>query len=520
MNAALPPVVSTLVGRRDRRLTRRWDSLSADETRYLQARRLRAYLSAKVVPFSQYYRDRFAEADLDPREIRSLEDFAALPFTSKRSFTDESGGGLRTREFVLIPDPKRIARQPATLAKAFWDGRGRIKRALEREYRPILMTSTTGRSADPVPFLYTQHDLDLLALTGRRMMEICASQPEFRHLNLFPFAPHLAFWQAHYAGLGYNTFTLSTGGGKVMGTEGNVRFIEKIQPDALIGMPTFIYHVLQMAAEKGVTCPGLCRIVLGGEKVPDGLRRKLRGLCAELGAGEVEIMATYGFTEAKTAWPECPARGAGEATGYHLYPDLGIVEIVDPETGKPVGEGEPGEIVYTPLDSRGSVVLRYRTGDLISGGLTHEPCPACGRRLPRLLGRISRVSDYRRLRLDKIKGTLVNFNELEHLLDDLDSVATWQIELRKRNDDPLAGDEIVVHAVPASRQPQEELVRKIETRFLESTEIRPNRVVFHTPAEMRERHGVGRALKEEKVVDHRGEASASSSVHLEPAKSE
>ena len=85
---------------------------------------------------------------------------------------------------------------------------------------------------------------------------------------------------------------------------------------------------------------------------------------------------TYGFTEAKMAWPECPYPEGAESAGFHLYPDFGIIEIVDPKTGEPVGEGQPGEIVFTPLDARGTVVLRYRTGDLIDGGLVYEPCPA------------------------------------------------------------------------------------------------------------------------------------------------
>ena len=293
-----------------------------------------------------------------------------------------------------------------------------------------------------------------------------------------------------------------------MGTEGNVRLLGKIKPDALIGMPTFLYHVLQVAVEEGLDCPNIQRIVLGGEKVPDGLKRKLRTLCAELGSGNVDIMATYGFTEAKMAWPECPARGHGESTGYHLYPDLGIVEIIDPDTGKVLGDGEPGEIVFTPLDSRGSVVLRYRTGDLISEGLTHEPCPACGRSLPRLMGRISRVSDIRRLHIGKVKGTLVNFNELEHVLDDLDGVGTWQIELRKRNDDLLDCDEIVIHVARSGRESEADVSRRIHRRFSTATEIHPNRIEFHDPESLRARHGVGKALKEEKVVDHRDEAGS------------
>jgi len=334
-------------------------------------------------------------------------------------------------------------------------------------------------------------------------------------MNLFPFAPHLAFWLAHYAGTGFGTFCASTGGGKVMGTAGNLGMIEKIQPDALIGMPTFLYHVLTAAVAEDRHWTKLSRIVLGGEKVPDGLRRKLKALCAQLGSGSVEVMATYGFTEAKTAWPECPT-GAAEATGYHLYPDLGLVEIVDPETGIPMEPGHSGEVVFTALDSRGSVVLRYRTGDLLEGGLVYEPCPACGRRCPRLVGKIGRVSNRQHLHFDKIKGTLVDFNKLEHLLDDLDAVGAWQIEIRKRNDDPMEPDQLVIHASLTGRESPEATRAAIVRRFLEETEMRPNEIAFHTGEEMQERHGVGRNLKEAKILDRRSEAATPQRL-LQPA---
>ena len=492
-------------------LSSHWDTMSPEETRFRQGEKLRRYLRDHVVPFSAYYGGLFREEGIDPDSIRSIGDLAKIPFSSKSSLISESDGTPRTRDFVLAPDEKVLSRRPSTIGRVLLRGKAAVKAGFELEYRPVLMTSTTGRSAEPVPFLYTQRDLDHLATTGRRLMEICDSRPDFRHLNLFPFAPHLAFWQAHYAGLGYNTFNLSTGGGKVMGTDGNVRLLDKIKPDALIGMPTFIYHVLQVAAEEGIDCPNIVRIVLGGEKVPEGLRRKLKALCAELGSGSVDVMATYGLTEAKMAWPECPDR-EGHSPGYHLYPDLGIVEVIDPETGTVLGEGEPGEIVYTPLDSRGSVVLRYRTGDLISGGLVHEPCPACGRTVPRLVGRISRVSDVRRMNIGKVKGTLINFNDLEHILDDLDGVGTWQIELRKRNNDPLDCDEIVVHLAPTGRVSDSSLEEAISDRFASATEIRPNRIEFHDARELRRKHGVGKALKEEKVVDHREDVSTPSKI--------
>lgn len=492
---------------RKSKLARSWSDLDREEVRAEQLDQLRRYLRDSVLPFSKHYGRLFSREGIAIEDLQSWSDWERLPFTSKKDLLTIPGSAAKTRDFVLIPDEEILKRRLSTIWKAITRGPAGAKAALEREYRPILMTSTTGRSSDPVPFLYTQYDLDNLEIAGRRMMEICESRADWRHLNLFPFAPHLAFWQAHYAGLGYNTFCLSSGGGKVMGTEGNVRLLDKIQPDALIGMPTFVYHVLQQAAEAGIQNPNIKRIVLGGEKVPDGMRRKLRSLCAELGSPEVAVMATYGFTEARVAWPECPFSAEEESGGYHLYPDLGFVEVIDPETGKVVPDGEPGEIVYTPLDGRGSVVLRYRTGDRISGGLVHEPCPRCGRNLPRLLGRISRVSDIRELSIDKLKGTLVNFNDLENMLDDMDAIGAWQIELRKRNDDPLAADEIVVHVAPGDGADREGLTHAIRKRFRSATEISPNRIEFHDAETLRELQGVGEKLKEEKVVDHRPKAT-------------
>lgn len=493
------------------RLSRKWDELDGQVLRQLQFERLRSYLERDVLPFSKYYRESFAAAGIEVGDLHGWEDWAKVPFTSKRDLLGPEGEPMPTRDFVIAPDEQVLKRRPSTLLRAAFRGPEYARARLADEYRPILMTSTTGRSSDPVPFLYTQYDLDNLAITGRRMMEICRSQTDFRHLNMFPYAPHLAFWQTHYAGLGFTTFCLSSGGGKVMGTAGNVKMLGKIQPDALIGMPTFIYHVLSEALNEGLRVDSLKRVVLGGEKVPDGMRRKLRGLCAELGSKSVDVMATYGFTEAKMAWPECPVPEGAEPSGYHLSSDLGLVEIIDPESGQPVGEGQPGEVTFTALDSRGSIVLRYRTGDHISGGLLHERCPHCDRTAPRLVGRISRVSDIRRLHIDKIKGTLINFNDLEHLLDDMDNIGSWQIEIRKRNNDPLECDELVVHVAPAGNGDNtdpEFIRREVIRRFQHETEISPNEIEFHDPETLRELQGIGVSLKEDKIIDRRPASAA------------
>jgi phenylacetate-CoA ligase len=487
-------------------LQNRWQQLSERAVRQLQAEQLRSYLRAAVLPFSAHYRQLFQEHGLRAESFRTLEDLQRLPFTTKSDLQNTSAQPQRFKDFILVPDQRILARRPGTILQALFHGRERVKQDFEAEFRPIFATFTTGRSAEPTPFFFSQRDLARLATAGRRLVEVCAARPEDRMLNTLPFAPHLAFWLAHYAGTAGGVLTLSSGGGRVMGTEGNIRHLRKLNPDVLIGIPTFVYHLLHQAAEEGVHCQNLRRIVLGGEKVSDGLRQKLRDLAFELGARNVDVLAIYGFTEAKLAWPECPSPHDQPSSGYHLYPDLGVMEVIDPQTGEALPPGHPGELVFTPLGARGTVVLRYRTGDYIDGGLTYEPCPYCGRSLPRLLGNISRRSEVKQMDFDKIKGTLVDFNELEHVLDDAPHIGAWQVELRKINNDPLELDELILHVQKLNGTDEEQLSRELSERCVTHLEIHPNRILFHNADEIRRLQGVGTLLKEEKLVDHRPQA--------------
>jgi phenylacetate-CoA ligase len=493
-----------------------WDNTPAPVMQAWQLRRLRAYLRHRVLPFSAHYKQLFREHDIHPGDITSWDAWARVPFSSKASLAVPRE---QQRDFVLIPDPAVVRREPAVIWRALTRGRAAAQSMVEDEFRPVLLTSTTGRSADPVPFLFTKHDLRNLDITGRRIMEVGGSQRDFRHVNLFPYAPHLAFWQTHHAGTAFGTFMLSTGGGKTLGTEGNLALIDKIQPDIIIGMPTFIYHIMRLAVETNRSWPNLKRLVLGGEKVAAGLRARLRELADNLGSEHTHVLSTYGFTEAKMAMCECTTHTGVGVSGFHLSPDLGIVELVHPATGIPVAPGEPGEIVYTPLDARGTVVLRYRTGDIAEGGLTWERCPHCGRSCPRLLGPISRVSEVREMRIDKLKGTLVNFNILEHLLDDQRGIAAWQIELRKRDNDPNETDEIHLHVASEGRVSDADLERLIRQRFAEATEVSPNAVHFTDLPDMRDRLGLGRLIKEQKLLDNRPAAGGRPTAQRKAAAS-
>ena len=484
----------------------KWNGKTRDEIRAVQGHLLHQEIKQHLLPFSAHYREQFESLGLTSHHFKTVDDLQKLPFVSKTDLLNTPEQPRRIRDFTLIPDEDVLRKRPEVIFRALTAGKAAAKRELEREYRPIFMISTTGRSADSVPFLLTRHDIDNLERAGYALCEVLGTKADYKVINMFPYAPHLGFWQVHYAMINFNTFGVSSGGGKVMGTEGNLKLMEKIRPDSIVGMPTFLYHLLKQALANGLRFENLDAIVLGGEKVPDGMRRKLAALAAELGSPNTRVMATYGFTEARMAWAECDS-----GTGYHLPPDLAYIEIIDPKTGEVQPDGHPGEIVFTALDGRGTALLRYRTGDVIDGGLTYEPCPGCGRTTPRLVGKIGRQSEVKELQLDKVKGTLVDFNTLEHLLDDNDHVGTWQIELRKQNDDPLDLDELILHVQNPNNMDEENLRDELSRTVKNKTGMRPNRIEFHSLEALSKRQGLGEQLKEQRLIDNRPKSGATTS---------
>ncbi len=194
------------------------------------------------------------------------------------------------REFVLRPEERLLRHRPGTLLAALVRGRETVKEGFEREFRPLMMTSTTGRAAEPAPFFYTAHDIRTLSVAGARVMRICGARREMRMLNMFPFAPHLAFWQTHYAGTEFGVFMISSGGGKTLGTEGNLRLIRKIEPDVLIGMPTFLYHVLRAAVDEGCVARSL-EDRPGRRESAHGNAAPVAGAGARAGRGESRRVA-------------------------------------------------------------------------------------------------------------------------------------------------------------------------------------------------------------------------------------
>lgn len=205
------------------------------------------------------------------------------------------------------------------------------------------------------------------------------------------------------------------------------------------------------------------------------------------------------------AYSECPTPHDA-SSGYHTYPDLCVFEVVDPVSGEPVREGEKGELVYTPLDGRGTTVLRYRTGDLAVGGMQTEPCPWCGRTVPRIHSDLRRVSDQRALNLTKIRGTLVDLSAMGTLLSGLPDVLEWQVAIAKLHDDPLELDVFTVRVSLRAGAEQVAARERIRRELHDTLEVSPNAIEVHSNAQMLEFLGMETELKEKRFLDLRPKA--------------
>ena len=494
---------------------RNWDKKSPDEYRSMQAARLRDFLRWQVLPFSPYYRRTLAET-MGFDAVRSLDDLARLPFTTKEMIAPTRQDSQKAREFVLQPTAELIRahwplkKKLALLGSKLLHGEEGMKARLLTEYRPISAFFTTGRSALPTAFILTRVDLQILEEVGRRIIQVARiDAADDKLVSLFPYAPHLAFWQVYYAGVGGSVFTLNTGGGKVLGTEAILQAIQKVRPAYIIGIPGYIYHVLREAHGAKMDLSFLKGLALGGDQVTPGYRARVKELLESMGSRRPRVQSVFGFTEAKKCWAECP--GEAEA-GFHTYPDLEVIEIIDPETGKAVGEGVTGELVYTSLLGRGSCVVRYRTGDLIVGGMTYKPCPFCGRTVPRLASQLERVSNRKNMQLSKVKGTLVNMSVLKEELDNDTRLEEWQLVIKKRNDDPFDVDELHLNLALASRLSESEgerVVSEIESRIFQISEVRLNSARVLPLKQLLDLLGMETQLKEKRIVDLRaGQAPA------------
>ena len=333
-----------------------------------------------------YYRRLMEEKGVTPDDIKTVDDIKKLPFLSKADLRDAYPYGL------LGTDLKNCVRIQST-------------------------SGTTGRR---VVAFYTQHDIDLWEdCTARAIVAAGGTDEDVVQVcygyGLFTGGPGL-HGGSHKVGC--LTLPMSSGN-----TERQIQFMMDLGATILCCTPSYAAYIGETLAEMGYKPEDnkLKAGIFGAEPWTEEMRRDIE---KKLGIKAYDI---YGLTE--TSGPgvsfECE-----EQAGMHINEDHFYAEIIDPDTGEVLPEGEKGELVFTSLDKEAFPLLRYRTRDICT--LTREKCP-CGRTHVRMGKPKGRTDD-----MLIIRGVNVFPSQIETVLINNGYAANYQIIVdRVNNTDTL-----------------------------------------------------------------------------------
>ena len=406
-----------------------------------------------------FYRARFAQWGIEPGRIRTPDDLAVLPPTRKDDY---------------IADPEAFRLRPDDLPPDF--------AAAERVIWDIAYT--TGTSAGmPSPFYNTTHDAYAVWDQARRCNEAEGLRAGDRVANLYPIAdfPTGAF-------LSVVRSTMVMGLPVVHGLTGSatsefkvrnsldeaIAKVQALRPTVLWGVPSFLRRFLDEAGRQGADFRDVRLVITSGEPMPAALRTEFCAQLARLGAAAVHIRARYAFTEMQGGMVQCH----DDAAPQNLAPDLYHLEVVDPDTGRPLPEGETGMLAITHLHRRGTVLLRYLVGDLVA--LSRAPCPHCGRAGERIVTVPRRTGS-----LVKCRGMLVNTDVVVDTLSAVERIGQFQVAFM-RDDAGASGHDGGL---------REEVIRRVRA----AVALRPD-VAFVARGTLYDHE---RSIKAKRVVDLR-----------------
>ena len=372
---------------------------------------------------SPYYQQLFRDNHIDIEDIRHLEDLVNIPFTEKKDLQ------LRNWDFLCCPKEKIV------------------------DY-----VTTSGTLGEPVTFACTEKDLRRLAYNEKKSFA-CAGLKPGNILQLMT-----TIDKRFMAGLAYFMGIRELGASIIRVGNGIPELqwdtIERLHPDAIMCVPSFIPRLIQYAEDHGIDYRGssIRKIIGIGEGMRDQdfnlnlLGRRIKE------KWDVELYATYSSTEMGATFSECEY-----GCGGHVHPELIIVEIIG-EDDRPVADGEVGEIVVTTLGVEGMPLLRFRTGDM-AAKIT-EQC-RCGRwsyRLTPLVGRKNNII--------KFKGTTLYPPMIIDVLDNCSEIANYQLVL-DLND--LGNDDVTVRIGLPDPDPEHDarLVADLKNTFRAKLRVAP-----------------------------------------------
>ncbi len=295
--------------------------------------------------------------------VKSVEDFEELPFSEKADLRDAYPLGLMT-----APEDKVVR-----------------------------IHSSSGTTGLPVIIPYTQKDVDDWATMFARCYEMAGITRQDR----IQITPGYGLWTA---GIGFQLGCEKLGAMAVpMGpgnTEKQLQMMMDLKTTVLCSTSSYALLLAEEIEKRGIRDRiHLKKGVIGSERWGDAMRKRIHD---ELG---IELYDIYGLTEIYG-----PGIGINcdQGTAMHYWDDYIYIEIIDPETLKPVPDGEMGEIVITTLVKEGAPLIRYRTHDL--SRIVPGECP-CGCKHPRLDVIMGRTDD-----MMKIKGVNVFPSQIEEVL--------------------------------------------------------------------------------------------------------
>jgi phenylacetate-CoA ligase len=320
---------------------------------------------------------------IDPASIQTHDDLARLPFTTKIDLRD-------TYPFGMFAVPK------------------------EQVVRVHASSGTTGK---PTVVGYTRNDLALWADVLARGL-VAGGITEHDVLQ------NAAGYGLFTGGLGMHDAATRVGAMVVPSSSGNtarqVMLMRDFGVTALHATPSYALHVAEVALAEGINLRELPirAAFLGAEPMSEALQDEVASLMG------VTVYEQYGLSE--VIGPGV-ASACGEGRWLHVWDDHYIPEIVDPETGARLPDGETGELVFTAPTKEALPIIRYRTRDRTV--LTREPCP-CGRtgaRIGKILGRTDDMLI--------VRGVNVFPSQIEHALVRLPGLAPhYQLVLTTRAD--------------------------------------------------------------------------------------
>ena len=340
-----------------------------------------------------YYRNLMKEKGVTPEDIHSVDDLYKLPFLTKNDLREAYPYGLLA---VPLEDAVRIQ-------------------------------STSGTTGRRVVAFYTQHDLDLWEDCCARAIVAAGGTPnDVVHVcygyGLFTGGPGLNGGSHNLVSL---TLPMSSGN-----TERQIQFMCDLGSTILCCTPSYAAYLAESIWERGLQDKIKLKAgIFGAEAWTEEMRRDIE---KKLGIKAYDI---YGLTEISGPGVafECSAQ-----TGMHINEDHFIAEVIDPNTGEVLPDGEKGELVFTCITKEAFPLIRYRTRDICV--LSHEKC-SCGRTHVKMSKPMGRSDD-----MLIVKGVNVFPSQIETVLLNRGYAANYQIIVsRENNSDKL---EVQVEMTP------------------------------------------------------------------------